>query len=117
MATAAHMLSPLPELSRAVSDWVNGVRELTQPRAIHWCEGSDAEARELTAQLLRNGELTTLNPEQFPGCHLYRSAPVRFFESCSGRLVDFAGRFLSIAAAHASSIPLHTQSEGGRSSE
>src|SRR5262249_21777184 len=56
MATAAHTMSPLPQLSRAVTDWVNSVRELTQPRAIHWCEGTETEARELTAQLLRNGE-------------------------------------------------------------
>ena len=40
MATAAHTLSPLPELSRTVAEWVNSVRELTQPRAIYWCEGS-----------------------------------------------------------------------------
>src|SRR5256885_11724240 len=75
MATAAHALTPLAQLSRAVADWVNSVCELTQPRAVHWCEGIEAEARELTAQLLRGAELTALNPEYFPGCHLYRSAP------------------------------------------
>src|SRR3984893_17565745 len=75
MATAAHALIPLPQLSHAVADWVNSVCELTQPRAIHWCEGTEAEGRELTAQLLRSGELKALNPEYFPGCHLYRSAP------------------------------------------
>src|SRR6201981_557934 len=75
MATAAHTLRPLSQLSPAVSEWVNSVRELTQPRAVHWCEGSDAEARELTALLLSRRELTALNPEFFPGCHLYRSAP------------------------------------------
>ena len=75
MATAAHALTPLAQLSRAVADWVNSVRELTQPRAVHWCESTEAEARELTAQLLRGAELTALNPEYFPGCHLYRSAP------------------------------------------
>src|SRR4029078_3881380 len=48
---------------------------LTQPRAIHWCEGSEAEAREITAQLLSSAELTALNPTQFPDCYLYRSAP------------------------------------------
>ena len=73
MATAAQMLTPLAQLSRSVADWVDSVRELTQPRAIHWCEGSDAEARELTAKLLRDGELTALNPQLFPGCTLYRS--------------------------------------------
>jgi phosphoenolpyruvate carboxykinase (GTP) len=75
MAAPAHQMTALPQLSRAVTDWVNSVRELTQPRAIHWVEGTDAEARELTAQLLRSKELSTLNPQEFPGCHLYRSAP------------------------------------------
>ena len=75
MATAAHTMRPLPQVSPAVSEWVNSVRELTQPRAIHWCEGTDAEARELTALLLSRGELKSLNAEQFPGCQLYRSAP------------------------------------------
>src|ERR1700751_5794229 len=75
MATAAHTLRPLPKLSPAVSEWVNSVRELTQPRAVHWCEGSEAEAHELTALLLSRGELKALNAETFPGCHLYRSTP------------------------------------------
>ncbi|MBV8145287.1 MAG: phosphoenolpyruvate carboxykinase (GTP) [Gammaproteobacteria bacterium] len=75
MATAAHTLRPLPELSPAVSEWVSSVRELTAPSAVHWCEGSEAEAREITAQLLARGELKALNPEHFPGCYLYRSTP------------------------------------------
>ncbi len=75
MATAAHMLTPLPQLSPAVASWVESVRELTQPRAIHWCEGSEAETRELTAKLLRDGDLKALNPEFFPGCYLARSHP------------------------------------------
>ncbi|HET7756845.1 MAG TPA: phosphoenolpyruvate carboxykinase (GTP) [Steroidobacteraceae bacterium] len=75
MATAAHTMTALPKLSRAVADWVSSVRELTQPRAVHWCEGTESEARELTARLLRERELTALNPARFPGCHLYRSAP------------------------------------------
>jgi phosphoenolpyruvate carboxykinase (GTP) len=75
MAAPAHKMTALSQMSRAVADWVNEVRELTQPRAIHWCEGSEAEAREITAQLLRDQELTALNPAEFPGCHLYRSNP------------------------------------------
>ena len=75
MATAAHLLTPLSQLSPAVADWVDSVRELTQPRAIHWCDGSEAEQRELTAKLLRDGELKALNPEDFPGCNLARSSP------------------------------------------
>jgi phosphoenolpyruvate carboxykinase (GTP) len=75
MATAAHLLTPLSQLSPAVADWVESVRELTQPRGIHWCEGSEAEERELIAKLARDGELQALNPEFFPGCNLARSSP------------------------------------------
>src|SRR5579863_7836553 len=75
MAAPAHSMTPLPQLSRAVADWVISVRELTQPRAVHWCEGGEAEARELTAQLLRSKELLALNPGEFPNCYLARSAP------------------------------------------
>ncbi len=75
MATAAHLLTPLSQLSPAVAEWVSSVRELTQPRAVHWCDGSEAESRELTARLLREGELLSLNPKTFPGCHLSRSNP------------------------------------------
>ena len=75
MATAPNLLTSLPDLSRSVAEWVNSVRELTQPRIVHWCDGSDAEIRALTAQLLRDGELKTLNEEFFPGCTLARSHP------------------------------------------
>src|SRR4029077_11098590 len=75
MATAAQSMGTLPQLCREVADWVSSVRELTQPRDIHWCEGTEAEARELTAQLLKSGELTALNADYFPGCQLARSAP------------------------------------------
>src|SRR5579871_5946137 len=75
MATAAHLLTPLAQLSPVVAKWVDSVRELTQPRSIYWCDGSDAEVRELTSRLVRDGELKTLNPEFFPGCHLSRSNP------------------------------------------
>jgi phosphoenolpyruvate carboxykinase (GTP) len=75
MATAANMLTPLSQLSPAVGQWVESVRALTQPRSIHWCEGSEAEARELTAELIRDGELQALNADLFPGCHLARSNP------------------------------------------
>ncbi|HKZ74678.1 MAG TPA: phosphoenolpyruvate carboxykinase (GTP) [Steroidobacteraceae bacterium] len=75
MATAPEILTPLPQLSRAVADWVDEVRELTEPSAVLWCDGSDAQARELTAGLVRSGELSLLDGKTFPGCHLYRSHP------------------------------------------
>ncbi|MGH8149893.1 MAG: phosphoenolpyruvate carboxykinase (GTP) [Steroidobacteraceae bacterium] len=75
MATAPQEFTALPQLSRAVYDWVESVRQLTQPAAVHWCEGSPAETRELTAELVHSGELTALNAQAFPGCHLARSRP------------------------------------------
>ncbi len=75
MAAPAHKMTAMPQLSRAVADWVSSVCELTQPRAVRWVEGTDAEARELTAALVRSRELTVLNSQEFPGCHLARSAP------------------------------------------
>jgi phosphoenolpyruvate carboxykinase (GTP) len=75
MATAPHLLTPLSSLSQDVAEWVESVRQLTQPKTVRWCDGSDAEERELTARLVKDGELKPLNPEYFPGCHLARSNP------------------------------------------
>ncbi|MGH8228294.1 MAG: phosphoenolpyruvate carboxykinase (GTP) [Steroidobacteraceae bacterium] len=75
MATAPHEFTALPQLSRAVSEWVESVRQLTQPASVHWCEGSATEIREITANLVKSGELTALNAQHFPGCHLARSRP------------------------------------------
>ena len=75
MATASPLPTPLARLSRPVAEWVDSVRALTQPAEVYWCEGTDAEREELTSLLVRNGELTRLDPAQFPGCYLYRSHP------------------------------------------
>ncbi len=75
MATAPEILTPLPRLSRAVADWVDEVRALTEPAAVVWCEGTEAERRQLTAELVGSGDLTALDARTFPGCHLYRSHP------------------------------------------
>ena len=75
MATAPHLLTPLDKMSGAVAEWVNSVRQLTQAKAVHWCEGSEAEFREITARLQKSGELKLLNSETFPNCYLARSHP------------------------------------------
>jgi phosphoenolpyruvate carboxykinase (GTP) len=75
MAIAPNLLTPLADICAEVAAWVQSVSELTRPRAIHWCDGSEAELRELTARLVRAGELHKLNPNEFPGCYLYRSDP------------------------------------------
>lgn len=62
-------------ISEAVSDWVDEVVKLVQPRAIHWCDGSEAEMRDIQSSMIEHGELIPLNPQTFPNCFLYRSHP------------------------------------------
>lgn len=48
---------------------------LTSPEHVHWCDGSEAEAQELTRQLVTSGALIPLPEERYPGSYLYRSNP------------------------------------------
>ena len=57
----------------AVDRWVDTVRRLTDPARVRWCTGSEVEAAELTAAMLKSGELERLNEERFPRSVLYRS--------------------------------------------
>jgi phosphoenolpyruvate carboxykinase (GTP) len=75
MATAPRHIDALSSLNREVSAWVDEVAELTLPDAIHWCDGSDSEYRDLQRQLVDAKELLPLNPTTYPGCYLYRSDP------------------------------------------
>ena len=75
MATASPLPMPMSQLSRAVSEWVDSVRELTQPSEVHWCEGTRSEREALIAQLVREGQLQHLDARTFPDCYLYRSDP------------------------------------------
>jgi phosphoenolpyruvate carboxykinase (GTP) len=55
--------------------WVEEVAALTQPSAIHWCDGSDAEWRALTDQLVASGTLKRLNPDLRPNSFYAASDP------------------------------------------
>ncbi len=59
----------------SLRDWVQSVAELTQPGAIHWCDGSDAENTQLVELMLATGDLVRLNPNTHPNCFLHRSSP------------------------------------------
>ncbi len=59
----------------ALNEWVAEVAALTQPQAIHWCDGGDAEYRALVKQMLADGTLLELNQDMHPGCYLHRSHP------------------------------------------
>ena len=59
----------------SLQQWVNEVAELTNPAAIHWCDGSDAEYENLVKQMLADGTLSELNNESYPNCYLHLSDP------------------------------------------
>ncbi len=59
----------------SLKQWVNDVAALTEPSAIRWCTGEDAEYRELVAQMTEDGTLSELNAETYPNCYLHLSNP------------------------------------------
>ena len=67
--------SAMPSTLQALNRWVDEVARLTQPDAVHWCDGSDEENKKLIAQMERDGTLIPLNAETHPDCWLHRSHP------------------------------------------
>ncbi|NVM95633.1 phosphoenolpyruvate carboxykinase (GTP) [Arthrobacter wenxiniae] len=55
--------------------WVAEIAALTQPRDIHWVDGSAEEYAALTGELVDSGTLTRLNPELFPNSFAAFSDP------------------------------------------
>ena len=53
--------------------WVEKMRQLTRPAAVHWVDGSQEEYALLCKQMVRSGTLTKLNEELWPGCYYARS--------------------------------------------
>jgi phosphoenolpyruvate carboxykinase (GTP) len=55
--------------------WVDEVAALTKPKAVHWCDGSDAEWTALTDELVAAGTLKRLNPDLRPNSFHAASDP------------------------------------------
>jgi phosphoenolpyruvate carboxykinase (GTP) len=60
---------------KTLSDWVADAADLTQPKDVHWCTGSEHEYHELIDRMLSDGTLFELNQEHYPRCYLHRSDP------------------------------------------
>ena len=67
-------VAPPTKHARLVT-WVNEVAALTKPKAIYWCDGSDAEWERLTGELIASGTLKRLNPELRPNSFYAASDP------------------------------------------
>ncbi len=55
--------------------WVRKMTELCQPDQVYWCDGSQAEADRLFAEMTEKGMCIRLNPEKRPNSYLFRSDP------------------------------------------
>lgn len=64
-----------PTQHSAVLSWIEEIRALCQPDAVHWCDGSEAENKALCDLMVERGTFIPLNQEKRPGCYLARSAP------------------------------------------
>jgi phosphoenolpyruvate carboxykinase (GTP) len=64
-----------PTTHKRLLAWVEEVAELTQPDAIHWCDGSAEEYDELCERLITAGTFERLSEAKRPGSYLSRSDP------------------------------------------
>ena len=53
--------------------WVEKMRQLTTPAAVHWVDGSQAEYDALCAGMVETGTLTKLDEQRWPNCYYARS--------------------------------------------
>ena len=58
-----------------VEQWVEECAQLTRPKNIYWCDGSEAEYQRMIHDMLETGTLIELNQKEYPGCYLHRSDP------------------------------------------
>ncbi|HKU80267.1 MAG TPA: phosphoenolpyruvate carboxykinase (GTP) [Rhodanobacteraceae bacterium] len=65
----------MPSKLDSLNRWVDDVAKRTKPDHIRWCDGSEAEYKQLVDEMLETGDLIELNQETHPRCYLHRSDP------------------------------------------
>jgi phosphoenolpyruvate carboxykinase (GTP) len=55
--------------------WVNQIAEMCQPDKVHWCDGSEAEEREMWRLMVESGTAKPLNEAKRPHSFIVRSDP------------------------------------------
>ncbi len=64
-----------PTTNARLLDWVGEIAELTQPAAIHWCDGSPEEYDQLAQTLIDAGTFERLSDAKRPNSYLALSDP------------------------------------------
>ncbi|MEU0476219.1 phosphoenolpyruvate carboxykinase (GTP) [Streptomyces olivaceus] len=66
---------PVPTTHQELISWVNEIAELTQPDAVVWCDGSEAEYERLCGELVEKGTFRKLDPIKRPNSYYAASDP------------------------------------------
>ena len=74
-STATTQDQEAPTHHERLKAWVEEVAALTQPSAIHWCDGSAEEYDALCQELVEQGTFETLSDAKRPNSYLARSDP------------------------------------------
>jgi phosphoenolpyruvate carboxykinase (GTP) len=69
------MGTPAPTRNAKLLAWIEKMAALTQPDAIHWCDGSEAEYDRMFERMLASGTAQQLNPAKRPNSYLVLSDP------------------------------------------
>src|SRR5438874_1673045 len=73
--TAGTSATPALTTHAKLLGWVDRVAELTQPDAVHWCDGSAEEYDSLCQELVDRGTFEKLSDAKRPNSYLARSDP------------------------------------------
>ncbi|MEU9664854.1 phosphoenolpyruvate carboxykinase (GTP) [Streptomyces bobili] len=65
----------IPTQHQELISWVNEIAELTQPDNVVWCDGSEAEYRRLSEELVDRGTFKKLDPVKRPDSYYAASDP------------------------------------------
>jgi len=68
-------LHPAPTNHKKLVKWVEEIAALTKPDRVYWCDGSEAEWKRLTTELVAAGTLKQVNPEARPNSFYAASDP------------------------------------------